>query len=69
MNLSIFDPVVQVNQKILVIDEASLYKAFEHVKDGRKEKGKRYPLPLILTLIPASEKWPERPRSVGSLIG
>jgi predicted transposase YbfD/YdcC len=51
MNLSIFDPVVQVNQKILVIDEASLYKAFEHVKDGRKEKGKRSPLPLILTLI------------------
>ena len=69
MNLSIFDPVAQVDQKFMVIDEASIYKAFEQVKDGRKEKGKRYPLALILTLIPASEKWPERPRSMGSLIG
>ncbi len=51
MNLSIFDPIAQVDQKSIVIDEASLYKAFEKVKDGRKAKGKRYPLPLILTLI------------------
>jgi hypothetical protein len=51
MNLSIFDTVAQVDQKSIVIDEASLYKAFENVKDGRKDKGKRYPLPLILTLI------------------
>ena len=35
----------------MIIDEASLYKAFEQVKDGRKEKGKRYPLALILTLL------------------
>jgi len=31
-------------------DPASLYRAFEQVADGRKPKGKRYPLPLLLTL-------------------
>jgi predicted transposase YbfD/YdcC len=34
-----------------VIDAASLYRAFEQVKDERKAKGKRYPLPLLLTVI------------------
>src|SRR5205823_1114268 len=29
----------------------SLYKAFEQVKDGRKKRGVRYPLALVLTLI------------------
>lgn len=51
MNFSIFDTVSQADSASLVIDEASLYRAFEQVKDGRKKKGKRYPLPLILTLI------------------
>jgi predicted transposase YbfD/YdcC len=35
----------------VAIDAASLYQAFEKVKDGRGKKGKRYPLALILTLI------------------
>ena len=35
----------------LSIDPASLYRAFEHVRDGRKQKGKRYPMPLLLTLL------------------
>ena len=35
----------------LSIDPASLYSAFEQVRDGRKKKGKRYPLPLLLTLL------------------
>src|SRR5229473_2611925 len=35
----------------LSIDPASLYCAFEQVTDGRKKKGKRYPLPLLLTLL------------------
>jgi hypothetical protein len=35
----------------LSIDPASLYRAFEQVTDGRKKKGKRYPLPLLLTLL------------------
>jgi predicted transposase YbfD/YdcC len=35
----------------LTIDPDSLYSAFEQVTDGRKKKGKRYPLPLLLTLL------------------
>jgi hypothetical protein len=46
-----FDEGEQIRQESLVIDEASLYKAFEQVRDGRKKKGKRYPLAFILTLI------------------
>lgn len=51
MELSIFDGGEQVGQGSLSIDPASLYCAFEQVKDGRKAKGKRYPLALILTLV------------------
>ncbi len=51
MNLTIFDHCEQVSQEALEVDTASLYHAFEHVKDGRKRKGKRYPLALLLTLI------------------
>lgn len=29
----------------------SLYKVFEQVKDGRKKRGVRYPLALVLTLV------------------
>lgn len=51
MNLSIFE----INEKVLgsgmKIDPESLYRAFEQIADGRKKKGKRYPLPLLLTLI------------------
>jgi hypothetical protein len=49
--LTIFEQVEQVDQEVLAVDEASLYRAFEQVKDGRKNKGKRYPLALLLTLI------------------
>jgi predicted transposase YbfD/YdcC len=51
MELSIFDQAEQVGQESLARDAASLYWAFEQVKDGRGKKGKRYPLALILTLI------------------
>jgi predicted transposase YbfD/YdcC len=51
MNLSIFDPEEQIKQEALQIDAASLYRAFEKVKDGRRARGKRYPLALLLTLI------------------
>jgi len=51
MDLTTFDQTEQVGQEILAIDPASLYQAFEQVKDGRKRKGKRYPLALILTLL------------------
>src|SRR5260370_42072321 len=51
MYLSIFESGQKVAVEALTIDPASLYCAFEQVADGRKQKGKRYPLPLLLTLL------------------
>ena len=51
MNLTVFDEIEQGDPEALSVDAASLYRAFEHVKDGRKAKGKRYPLALLFTLI------------------
>jgi hypothetical protein len=51
MNLTIFDTVQQSAPAPLTIDPSSLYHAFEQVKDGRKRRGKRYPLSLIFTLL------------------
>jgi DDE_Tnp_1-associated len=51
MKLSVFDEIEQGNPEALSVDAASLYRAFEEVKDGRKAKGKRYPFALLLTLI------------------
>jgi hypothetical protein len=51
VNLTIFDQLEQIDQEALTVDAASLYRAFEQVKDGRKAKGKRYPLALLLTLL------------------
>lgn len=45
------DQVKQVWSEPLTIDADSIYRACEQVKDGRKKKGKRYPLAFILTLI------------------
>ena len=51
MDLTLFDRAGQVSQEPVAIDPASLYRAFEKVKDGRTRKGTRYPLALVLTLI------------------
>src|SRR5207237_5976580 len=51
MYLSIFDSGEKVAAEGLDIDPASLYNAFEQVTDGRKKKGKRYPLPFLLTVL------------------
>src|SRR5579859_156186 len=51
MYLTIFESGEKVSAEGLTIDPASLYCAFEQVTDGRKKKGKRYPLPLLLTLL------------------
>ncbi len=51
MYLSIFESGEKVAAEALPIDPASLYRAFEQVADGRKQKGKRYPLPLLLPLL------------------
>jgi predicted transposase YbfD/YdcC len=50
MNLTIFDPGEEVAPGPFPIDATSLYHAFEQVQDGRKRRGKRYPVALILTL-------------------
>jgi len=51
MYLTMFDSVEKVATSELMIDPGSLYRAFEQVTDGRKAKGKRYPMPLLLTLL------------------
>ena len=51
MYLSIFENGDEGAAEALSIDPASLYRAFEQVRDGRKRKGKRYPLPLLLTVL------------------
>ncbi len=51
MYLTIFDQREQTSQEPLARDAASLYRAFEQVKDGRGKKGKRYPLAFLLTLL------------------
>jgi predicted transposase YbfD/YdcC len=51
MYLSIFETGEEVAPEAVSNDPASLYRAFEQVADGRKKKGKRYPLPLLLTLL------------------
>src|SRR5690349_8257268 len=51
MELSIVRPVERLSQSALTIVSASLYHAFEQVKDRRGKKGTRYPLAFVLTLI------------------
>jgi hypothetical protein len=51
MYLSIFESGQKAAAAGLSIDPASFYQAYEQVRDGRKKKGKRYPLPLLLTLL------------------
>lgn len=51
MYLTIFEQVGQEDQPSLAVDAASLYSAFEKVKDSRKARGKWYPLALLLTLL------------------
>jgi predicted transposase YbfD/YdcC len=51
MDLSTFEKAEQIRQESLVIYEASLYREFEKVNDGRGKKGQRYPLAFVLTLL------------------
>ncbi len=51
MYLTMFDSVEKVAVEGLMIDPDSLYSAFEQVTDGRKKKGKRSPLPRLVTLL------------------
>ena len=51
MCLTMFENVEKAVAQGLIIDPDSLYSAFEQVTDERKKKGKRSPLPLLLTLL------------------
>ena len=51
MYLSLFESGEEVAPEAVSSDPSSLYRAFEQVADGRKKKGKRYPWPLLLTLL------------------
>jgi predicted transposase YbfD/YdcC len=51
MDLSTLDQVEPTGVGSLVIEEESLYREFEKVKDRRGTKGKRYPMAFVLTLI------------------
>ena len=50
------DYIIPLEQKVALhqaeaIDAHGLYVAFEQIPDGRKKRGVRYPLALLLTLI------------------
>ena len=51
MDLSTFDEGAQFSQGSLAISPASFYREFEKVKDRRGKKGRRFPLPFVLTLL------------------
>ena len=51
MKHNVCEEFEQVDPEAVQVDAASLYRAFDQVKDGRKAKGKRYPLALLFTLI------------------
>jgi hypothetical protein len=51
MDLSTFDQMEHLFDEKIVIEEESLYREFEKVKDRRKAKGKRYPLAFVLMLV------------------
>lgn len=51
MNLTIGEIALPTLSSVSSLDPGSLYHVLEHVPDGRKARGKRYPLALILTLL------------------
>jgi hypothetical protein len=51
MNYSTFQDTLEHVQLPLEIDAMSVYRALEHVQDGRHKRGVRYSMALILTLI------------------
>lgn len=51
MNSSILDPIEQVDPTAKEVNTLSLYQAFEQIKDGRKRKGRRYPLAFLFTVL------------------
>jgi hypothetical protein len=50
-------------QRLSRVPLTALYEALKQVKDGRKKRGCRYSLALILTLLRAARGWRARPTS------
>lgn len=44
-------PDQEINENGMVFDLGSLYEYFTKVEDPRAERGKQYPLPILLTLM------------------
>lgn len=44
-------PAIEAVSSSHAIDPHSLYALFEQIPDGRQARGRRYPLPLLLTLV------------------
>src|SRR2546430_891365 len=42
---------IEAAKPSVAVDAHSLYIAFQQIKDGRKKRGVRYPLALLLTVI------------------
>jgi len=51
MNYINLHPDQEINENGMVFDLGSLYEYFTKVEDPRAERGKQYPLPILLTLL------------------
>src|SRR5437868_9034823 len=51
MNYSTLDAAMEQVKLPVEIDAMSVYRAMEHIQDGRHKRGVRYSVALILTLI------------------
>jgi hypothetical protein len=51
MNYSMLDEAMEQVQVPVEIDAMSIYRAMEHIQDGRHKRGVRYSVALIFTLI------------------
>lgn len=51
MDYTTLATTIEQAQPSLQVDAQTFYRAFEQVTDGRKKRGVRYPLALVLTLI------------------
>jgi len=51
MNYSMLEEAMEQVQLPVEIDALSVYRAMEHIQDGRHKRGVRYSVALILTLI------------------
>src|SRR5258708_39243324 len=51
MDHSMFEAAKELGQKVMEIDALSVYRALEHITDGRNKRGVLYSVAQILTLV------------------